>query len=276
MSSQDLRWATADHTPDLLDEWITEQDRMDRMLAPYGERLLAAARIGSGERVIDIGCGTGAVTAHAAAHAMPGGTVVGIDLSAHMLAAAARRSADVPGVSLVLGDAQTHPFDAGAHDVGISRFGMGHFGDLVAALRNLRVALRPGGRLTFVEWGDPAANEWMTLADRVGAATLGGRWPARPHLTGGDEARLRAALGQAGFVEVSVATVTEPMWAGHTVPDVLAWFQTLPDSRPLRALSGPDRRAYLTALRAELTARQGAAGVLLGGSALLVRARTVG
>jgi SAM-dependent methyltransferase len=272
------RWSTADHTPDLLDEWITEQVRMDRMLAPYGKRLLMAAGINSGERVIDIGCGTGAVTAEAAARAMPGGAVLGVDISARMLAAARRRTAGCPGVSLVLDDAQTHPFRIGAHDVVISRFGMGHFVDLVAALRNIGAALRPGGRLTFLEWGHPTANEWMTLADRVGAAALDGRWPTRPDRsdhdpTGTVEARLHQALELAGLDVESVDIVAEPMWAGDTVPDVLAWFQTLPDSRPLHALPDTDWETYLAALGAELSSRRGPAGVLLGGSAWLVTAR---
>jgi SAM-dependent methyltransferase len=197
--------------------------------------------------------------------------VLGIDISAQMLAAARRHTAGLGGVRLVRGDAQTHPFAAGGYDVVISRFGMGHFADPSSALRNIGAALRPRGRLVFTEWGEGAANEWMTLADEVGATAVGRRWRAAPAMLSASE-RLIRAVGSAGLAVISVEAVVEPLCVGQDVADVLAWFETLPDSRPLRVLSNTDRHAYLVALGAELEARRTSAGILLGASAWLVTA----
>src|SRR4051794_35513680 len=75
----------------VLPEWVDGQDRMDRMLAPFGERLLCAAELRPGEHVLDVGCGTGSTTI-AAHHAVgAAGHVTGVDISPLMLAAAQGR-----------------------------------------------------------------------------------------------------------------------------------------------------------------------------------------
>src|SRR5271165_4931241 len=72
--------------------WVTEAGRFDIMLAPFGRRLLAAAGLESGERVLDVGCGNGAVSLEAARAVEPGGRVTGLDLSGPMLGVARRRA----------------------------------------------------------------------------------------------------------------------------------------------------------------------------------------
>lgn len=90
------------------DVWVAEAERFDSMLAPFGRRVLIAAGLQPGERVLDVGCGNGAVSLEATRSVGPGGTVIGLDLSAPMLALA-RRRAERQGVSadFVQGDAQT-------------------------------------------------------------------------------------------------------------------------------------------------------------------------
>src|SRR5580658_5481416 len=87
--------------------WATEAERFDSMLAPFGRRLLAAAVLKPGERVLDVGCGNGAVSLDAARAVGPGGQVTGLDLSAPMLEVARRRAAE-QGIDLlfVQSDAQ--------------------------------------------------------------------------------------------------------------------------------------------------------------------------
>src|SRR4051812_17058207 len=86
-------------------------DRMDRMLAPFGDRMLARAHLQPGQTVLDIGCGTGATTTLAAwASVAPGGSVIGVDISRRMLHAAQLRVTAIPGhrISFICADAQTH------------------------------------------------------------------------------------------------------------------------------------------------------------------------
>ena len=67
------------------DVWVTEAERFDSMLAPFGRPLLTAAAPEPGERVLDVGCGNGAISLQAARAAGPRGQVTGMDLSAAML-----------------------------------------------------------------------------------------------------------------------------------------------------------------------------------------------
>ena len=127
----------------------SREDHYDTMLAPCGRRVLDAAILAPGERVLDVGCGSGAMTLDAARALGPGGRAVGIDLSSPMLEAARRRPEEVGlGVEFLQGDAQTgrssEPFNAV-----ISRFGVMFFDDPSTAFVNLLEPLRPGGRLVF-------------------------------------------------------------------------------------------------------------------------------
>ena len=103
--------------------WRSEADRFDRMLEPYGRRLLARADIGAGDVVLDVGCGAGATTRDAAVAAQPGGYAVGIDLNAGLIELAEARSADSDSVEWVRADAGAHRF-VRTFDAAISRFGM--------------------------------------------------------------------------------------------------------------------------------------------------------
>src|SRR5262245_25068993 len=73
--------------------WAEHADYFDKSAEPFHRRLLAAAAIGAHDRVLDIGCGTGQTT-RCAAHVASAGSVVGVDLSAPMLAYARQRAAD--------------------------------------------------------------------------------------------------------------------------------------------------------------------------------------
>ncbi|HXY91009.1 MAG TPA: methyltransferase domain-containing protein, partial [Acidimicrobiia bacterium] len=133
--------------------WVEHADRYDRSLARYDERFMAAARIGAGTRVLDVGCGNGQNT-RAAARLAVGGEAVGIDLSSALIENARRLAAAeaLTNATFVQGDAQIYPFDAASFDVVISRTGAMFFGDPVAAFANLRRALRPGGTLVLLTW----------------------------------------------------------------------------------------------------------------------------
>lgn len=131
--------------------WAEQQDRYDAMSGDLNDHLFAAAAIGDGDRVLDIGCGAGTVT-RIAARLAGGGHAVGVDISAPLLDRARARTAaeGVTNVSYERGDAQTHPFPADRYDVAISRGGVMFFADHAAAFGNVARALRPGGRLVFV------------------------------------------------------------------------------------------------------------------------------
>src|SRR5215467_1886313 len=122
--------------------------------------LLARLGLTGGESVLEIGCGTGALTLPLAAAVGEHGRVVAVDISEPMLGAARQRVAEhgLRNVTLLLGDAQVFAFEPAAFDLATSRMGVMFFADPVAAFRNIAGALKPGGRLVFACWAPLAEN----------------------------------------------------------------------------------------------------------------------
>jgi SAM-dependent methyltransferase len=108
-----------------------------------------AAGIGAGDKVLDVGCGTGVLAREALRRAGGEGQVVGLDLNEGMLAVAARTE---PGVAWRSGDAASLPFEDTSFDVVVSQFALMYFPDRVAALREMWRTLAPGGRLAVAAW----------------------------------------------------------------------------------------------------------------------------
>ena len=123
--------------------WVAEAERYDRMTGSFGERIIEAAAPGPGERVLDVGCGTGAVALAVSALVAPGGSVMGLDVSGPMLACARRRAdaAGIASVSFRNGDAQVCPLPPASFDAVVSRFGVMFFDDPVAAFANIGLSL---------------------------------------------------------------------------------------------------------------------------------------
>src|SRR3979490_3641598 len=132
--------------------WAEVRELLELQLAPLGRRGLAALAPHPGESVLDIGCGGGETALDLARAVAPDGTVMGIDLSAAVLAFAQRAAKGCERVRFVHADAQVFPFEPASFDAVFSRFGVMFFADPIAAFVNIRRSLRPKGRLAFVCW----------------------------------------------------------------------------------------------------------------------------
>ncbi|MEX0349533.1 MAG: class I SAM-dependent methyltransferase [Paracoccaceae bacterium] len=163
-------------------KWLTYEDHLDAAMAPILDLIIDRARLRLGERIIDIGCGTGASLLAAAKQVGPEGDVLGLDISTPFLERAAARAlqAGLTNVSVRQDDAQVARFDSPLRDALISRFGMMFFADPQAAFANLARALRPGGRMCFAAWGGFSNNPWFRLPFEAAAARLGTPPPADP------------------------------------------------------------------------------------------------
>src|SRR3954464_7926507 len=106
--------------------WVTEQTRIDRLMAEVTEAALTAAAPMPGESVLDVGCGTGTTTLKLAEAVGPSGEVLGVDISEQQLGLARQRiaHAGVKHIQLVLDDAATHRFLAESIDLGFTRYGV--------------------------------------------------------------------------------------------------------------------------------------------------------
>jgi SAM-dependent methyltransferase len=256
--------------------WAEHAVRFDATMARYQRPLLDAARIAPGDRVLDIGCGTGRTTRDAAARA-PDGSACGVDLSSAMIEWARLRAARerVGNASFTQGDAQVHPFPAASFDVVISRTGAMFFGDPDAAFANIARAIRPGGRLALLTWQPAARNEWFTTF--VTALAAGRQRPAPPPDRPGpfsmsEPDRVRRLLRGAGFADVAVTGHRAPMYYGRDADDahafvlgILGWM--------LDGLDEAGRARASDALHAALHEHRTVAGVLLDSAAWIVTAR---
>ncbi|GGZ29129.1 class I SAM-dependent methyltransferase [Streptomyces poonensis] len=188
--------------------WARTQDRWNAVNEGFNEPLLDAAGITGDHRTLDLGCGSGQTTRLAALRA-PRGHALGLDLSGPMLAAARARAEreGIANASFAQGDAQVHPFGAGAFDAAISRYGVMFFADPVAAFGNVGRALRPGGRLAFVCPADAVLNDWVaamaSLRDFLPVGDFGRTGsPGMFSLASPD--RIRDVLAAAGFTGITI------------------------------------------------------------------------
>ncbi len=204
--------------------WLAAYQRIQRSLVDINRAVLAFAEARPGERLIDVGCGTGETTAALAAAVGASGHVLGLDISEPLIEAARAKAA--ANSSFVVGDATTHPFEAGACDLVFSRFGVMFFAEPAAAFRNLRRALKPSGRLAFVCWRTPQENPWGLVPVRAAAPFL----PPLPKLgpedpgqySFGNRARVERILTEAGFASLSLKPLDVSTYMGSDVAEVVA------------------------------------------------------
>jgi SAM-dependent methyltransferase len=188
--------------------WADRQQAQDTLLAPVTDILIDRAKAKTGERIIDVGCGCGDTSIALAQRVGRTGHVTGIDISAPMLAVARQRVAAGAPVEFLLADATVYPFASGDFDLLVSRFGVMFFAEPAVSFANLRKALRPSGRLTFVCWREPRDNPFFMAplqAVYKHAPKLPQLGPEDPGpFSFASEARVQRVLGEAGFSAIAM------------------------------------------------------------------------
>jgi SAM-dependent methyltransferase len=190
--------------------WVAAPGFRERRNQESLALLLARLGLVGCESVLEVGCGTGALTLPLAAAVGEHGSIVAIDISEPMLRVARQRVEErgLQNVTLRLGDAQVFAFQRAAFDLATSRMGVMFFADPTAAFRNIGAAVKPGGRLIFACWAPLSENQHWLISYDIAIRHLGP--PAAPpaHEPGplafGDPEYIHRVLAAAGFVEVNV------------------------------------------------------------------------
>ena len=258
--------------------WTEHAARYERAGWRHEKHFDEAGLIGASDRVLDIGCGTGKSTRDAARQAHEG-SALGVDLSASMLERGRELAAaeGLTNVEFVQADAQVHPFEAGAFDVAISSFGVMFFNDPVAAFANIGAALTPQGRLAVYAWREIGRNEWVSeMRDALAVGRQLGEPPpdAPTPFSLADPDRVRRILGAAGFTDVALEPVDEPLEFGADADDAYGFMSGVGIVHGLtQDLDDAKKAEALAALRATVDAHETPDGVLFGTSAWLITAR---
>lgn len=191
--------------------WDLAADRYDASwqvsLSSAQATLLQQVDLQPGERVLDVACGTGLVSLPAAVAVGPGGSVLGTDISGHMVERARQAAARAgqSNATFERMDAEAITLDDSSFDVALCALGLMYLPDPDAALRAMMRVLRPQGRLGLAVWGARRACGWASLFPIVDAQVQSEVCPLFFRLGEGDA--LMQACREAGFVELRTARI---------------------------------------------------------------------
>lgn len=196
-------------------KWIEHEAEQDHFLSAVATAVIDRANLSPEDRVLDIGCGTGAVSLLAAPLVGRNGYVLATDIAAPFVTRVKTRARDLPQISALEADAQTATWPTPAFDVALSRFGVMFFADPAAAFANIAQALRPGGRMVFAAWGRTEDNPyWHVPRDQIDRI-LGPRPRPAPNAPGpmglADADWALERLNAAGLADVAVETTELPL-----------------------------------------------------------------
>jgi ubiquinone/menaquinone biosynthesis C-methylase UbiE len=239
-----------------------------------------------GDSVLDVGCGWGDTAIELARRVGPAGSVVGLDCCDGFLEAgrADAKDAGLTNLSFLEADVQAYPFKP-VHDFCFSRFGTQFFENPVAGLRNMRLALRPGGLMTMIVWRARADNPWLTLSKEVllrylppvkeDAATCG---PGPFSMT--DTEAVTQQLRIAGYSDARFERVDAEVLVGRDLDEAVAFQLAIgPAGEVYREAGKEAERQHdklVAALKDELRQFVRPEGVMMNSSSWMVTAQNPG
>lgn len=262
--------------------WLASEHQTELVSGPFGAAAMERLDLHPGQRVVDLGCGSGSTTLALAQLVGSSGEAVGIDIAPAMVRAAKdlAASAGVQNATFVVADPQAAVLADAAFDAAYSRFGVMFFTDPVVAFTNIRASLRPGGRLGFSCWSNVFANEWMFIPASALVAVTGSLPPMPGPGEPGpfsleDVDALLSLLKTAGFTNIEVTPESRSIVIpGDQIDSLVALASRVGPVREALRTADADTPAQIReAVRAAIFERVEGNELKLGASALVVTAR---
>jgi SAM-dependent methyltransferase len=248
----------------LFDSFVKFRHIVTTGLGAHGNEALRLHPPQEGERVLDVGCGFGDATQQIAGLVGASGGAVGVDAAPKFIEAATQEAKDagVANASFLVADVQTDSLN-GPYDRAFSRMGTMFFVSPVAALRNVRESLVPGGELCMVVWRRREDNTWLYRAQQIVEAivprpddydepTCG---PGPFSMANADT--VTDQLMYAGWENISLRRCDLPILGGNDLDQALKLVMSIGPAGEILRLQG-DRAAHLVP-QVEAALREGLA-----------------
>lgn len=196
-------------------------------LTHHSEATFPNLKVKEGDSVLDVGCGFGDTAIKLADRVGPTGRVLGVDCCDAFMDYGRKEAAEkgLDNVSFANGDVLIMPFEP-EYDFVFSRFGTMFFSNPVAAMRNMRTALKPGATMTHIVWRTPEDNPWLSMAKEVVLGFLPP--PGEDALTCGPgpfsmagQEMVTGMMKSAGYESIKFERVDAPVLVGRTVQDAI-------------------------------------------------------
>jgi ubiquinone/menaquinone biosynthesis C-methylase UbiE len=236
----------------LYERFVRFRETVTTGLGAHGEEALRLYPPARGQRVLDIGCGFGDTTQRIAGIVGPDGEAVGVDAAPRFIEDAVREAAEaqVANARFLVVDVQDSIGGEGGFDMAFSRFGTMFFANPVAALRNVRQALVPGGQLVMVVWRQRIDNDWLYRAQTIVEGIV-----ARPEeydeptcgpgpFSMADADTTSGILRSAGFEDIALRRCDLPIVVGSDLEEALELVMALGPAGEILRLAG-ERAAHL-------------------------------
>jgi len=260
--------------------WVALQGFINPQVRPLGHKAMDKAGLAQGEHVLDVGCGCGDTTLELARRVGHEGIVNAVDISTVMLSRAEELARDegLTNIRFLNSDAQTYDFED-RYDLIFSRFGVMFFAQPVEAFANLRKALKPEGRLTFLCWQALSENQWMLVPLMAALPHIPPPTPPEPGSPGpfslADPKRIEGILQAAGFQDIELESLrqTVVVGEGYDLDQVTEFSMQMGPAAPaLRTAPPATRQKVAAAIRDALAPHVSNGAIRLPAAAWIVSA----
>lgn len=256
-------------------------------LTHHSEAIFPTLRVKEGDSVLDIGCGFGDTAMKLARRVGSSGRVLGVDCCDAFMDYGRKEAAEegLNNVTFANGDVLIMPFEP-EYDFVFSRFGTMFFSNPVAAMRNMRTAMKPGATMTHIVWRTPDDNPWLSMAKEVVLGFLPP--PGEDARTCGpgpfsmaNQEMVTGMMKSAGYENINFERVDAPVLVGKTIQDAVDFQLALGPAGEVFREAGDEaeekREQIETALAEAINVqKKGADGIVMDSSSWVISATNPG